>query len=107
MHEKIHNVAWSDNRKLQADGSIKPVGNTVDVKQASWTNDIGASELATVWTDPEFNNEEKAFYYVRVLQIPTPRWTVYDEKFFKFKIDQKLPETIQERAYTSPILYTP
>ena len=107
LHEKIHNVAWSDNRKLQADGSIKPVGNTVDVKQASWTNDIGASELATVWTDPEFNNEEKAFYYVRVLQIPTPRWTVYDEKFFKFKIDQKLPETIQERAYTSPIWYTP
>ena len=107
LHEKIHNVTWSDDRKQQTDGSIKSVGNTVDVEQASWTNDIGASELATVWTDPAFNSEEKAFYYVRVLQIPTPRWTVYDEKFFKFKINKKLPETIQERAYTSPIWYTP
>jgi hypothetical protein len=107
LHEKVHNVVWSDNRKQKTDGSIKDVGNTVDTKQASWTNDIGASELATVWTDPEFNKEEKAFYYVRVLQIPTPRWTVYDEKYFKFTIDKKLPETIQERAYTSPIWYTP
>ena len=107
LHEKVHNVVWSDDRKQQTDGSIKAVGNTVYIKQASWTNDIGASELATVWTDPEFNSEEKAFYYVRVLEIPTPRWTIYDEKFFKFNIDKKLTETIQERAYTSPIWYTP
>jgi hypothetical protein len=105
--EKIYDVAWSGDRKPGANGKLPPVGNTVDVKNANWTNSIGASELATVWTDPDFDPKQKAFYYVRVIEIPTPRWTTYDA--FRFGVDQPkgAPKSTQERAYTSSIWYTP
>ncbi len=106
-HERVYDVAWSGDRKFGANGKLPPVGNTVDVKNATWTNTIGASELGTVWTDPDFDANERAFYYARVMEIPTPRWVVYDA--FRFGIE--LPEDAkligQERAYTSPIWYTP
>ena len=109
LQEKIFNVVWSDSarRKLQADGKLPPVGNTVDVASASWTNSIGDPELITVWKDPEFDPAAKAFYYARVLEIPTPRWTAYDAAYFKVKVDPKVPMTTQERAFTSPIWYSP
>ena len=106
-HEKVYDVAWSDNRKPNKKGKLPPVGNTMDVKNATWTNTIGASELITVWKDPDFDRKQKAFYYARVIEIPTPRWTAYDAKRFKEKIDKKVPMISQERAYTSPIWYTP
>jgi hypothetical protein len=109
LQEKIFNVAWSDSgsRKVQADGKLPSVGNTVDVKTATWTNTIGDPELITVWKDPDFDPALKAFYYARVLEIPTPRWTAYDAVYFKVKMDAKVPMTTQERAFTSPIWYTP
>jgi hypothetical protein len=109
LQEKIYNVVWgdADKRKLQANGKLPPVGNTVDVPTASWTNTIGDPELITVWRDPEFDPAAKAFYYARVLEIPTPRWTAYDAAYFKVKMDPKVPMTTQERAFTSPIWYSP
>ena len=107
LHEKVYNVALSDNRKTGKDGKVPAVGNTVDVKTATYKNSIGDPELAAVWTDPDFNRKEKAFYYVRVLEIPTPRWTTYDAEFFGAKIPEGVPTSQQERAYTSPIWYTP
>jgi hypothetical protein len=108
-HEKVYDVVWgdADKRKPGRDGKLKPVGSTVDVKNATWTNTIGDSELITVWKDPDFDQNEHAFYYARVLEIPTPRWTAYDAKRFGVKIDQEVPMTTQERAYTSPIWYAP
>jgi hypothetical protein len=106
-HEKVYDVAWSGDRKLGADGKLPAVGNTVDVANAHWTNTIGASELATVWTDPDFDPKLKAFYYVRVLEIPTPRWTTYDAFRFGVDLPKGAPTSIQERGYTSPIWYTP
>jgi len=107
LHEKVYDVVWSDNRQPGADGKLPPVGNTVDIEAANWTNTIGASELATTWTDPDFDADESAFYYVRVLEIPTPRWVLYD----KVRLGAHIPEGVelihQERAYTSPIWYTP
>ena len=108
LHEKIFNVAWSnpETRKLTGD-KLPPVGDTVDTAKASYTNTIGAPQLATVWTDPDFNAAQKAFYYVRVLEIPTPRWVLFDVLRYKAKL---LPGTRlkdQERAYTSPIWYHP
>ncbi|WP_206436088.1 DUF3604 domain-containing protein [Altericroceibacterium xinjiangense] len=108
MHEKIFNVAWSGNRTLRADGSLPPVGNTVDIDKARYANTIGAPELVALWTDPEFDPAELAFYYVRVLQIPTPRQHVFDALALQIdprKID--LPSVIQERAWTSPVWYRP
>ncbi|MHC4146109.1 MAG: DUF3604 domain-containing protein [Planctomycetota bacterium] len=107
-HEKIYDVAVSDGRKIGKDGRCKTlVGNTVDLEAATWLNTIGASELATVWTDPDFDPKQKAFYYARVIEIPTPRWVVYD----KVRLGAELPKEAklihQERAYTSPIWYTP
>jgi hypothetical protein len=106
--ERIYDVAVSGGRKIGADGRCKtPVGDTVDVENATWTNTIGAPELITTWKDPNFDPTLRAFYYVRVLEIPTPRWTAYDAKRFGVK---PLPATtmkLQERAYTSPIWYTP
>jgi hypothetical protein len=104
-HEKVYDVAWSDNRQPGADGKLPPVGNTVDVASASWTNTIGASELATVWTDPDFDAGQSAFYYARVLEIPTPPWYAYDAFRFGTKIPEGAPLSQQERAYTSPIWY--
>ena len=105
--EKVYDVAWSDNRKPGADGKLPPVGNTVDVANATWTNTIGASELITVWKDPDFDANLRAVYYVRVIEIPTPRWTTYDAKYFGIDIPEGVPTFTQERAYTSPIWYTP
>jgi hypothetical protein len=110
LHEKIYDVAWGDaeTRKPGANGKLPAVGNTVDLKTASWTNTIGDPELITVWKDPDFDPKLKAFYYARVLEIPTPRWTAYDAVYFKIKIDDpKVPMITQERAFTSPIWYSP
>jgi hypothetical protein len=107
-HERIYDVSVSDGRNIGADGRCKtPVGNTVDVATANFTNTIGASELGTVWTDPEFNSGQKAFYYARVIEIPTPRWTTIDAFRFGVDIPEGAPVSTQERAYTSPIWYTP
>jgi hypothetical protein len=107
LQEKVYDVVWSGDRKPGADGKLPPVGNTVDVANATWTNTIGAPTLVKMWQDPDFDASLRAFYYVRVLEIPTPRWTAYDAKRFKVKMDAKVPMTTQERAYTSPIWYTP
>ncbi len=100
-------MAWSDERKPGADGKLPPVGNTVDAENATWTNTIGAPELITVWTDPDFDPKLRAVYYARVIEIPTPRWTTYDAKYFGVEVPEGVPMTTQERAYTSPIWYTP
>jgi Protein of unknown function (DUF3604) len=107
VHEKVHDVVWSGGRKPGADGKLPPVGNTVDVANATWTNTIGAPELIAMWKDPEFDASLRAFYYVRVLEIPTPRWTAYDAKRFGVTPLPGTRMTIVERAYTSPIWYTP
>jgi hypothetical protein len=106
-HEEVYDVVWAGDRKLDNNGKLPPVGNTVDVKNATWTNTIGAAELITVWKDPNFDPEESAFYYARVIEIPTPRWTAYDAKYFGVQMGADVPMTTQERAYTSPIWYTP
>jgi hypothetical protein len=106
--ERIYDVAVSEGRRIDADGRCRtPVGSTVDIENATWTNTIGAPELITVWKDPEFDAKQRSFYYLRVLEIPTPRWPAYDAKRFGTK---PLPDTrlvLQERAYTSPVWYTP
>jgi hypothetical protein len=106
-HEKVYDLAWSDDRKIGSDGKLPAVGNTVDVANANWTNTIGEAELATVWTDPDFDANEKAFYYVRVLEIPTPPWYVYDAFRLGVELPKDAPTSQQERAYTTPIWYTP
>jgi hypothetical protein len=105
LHEKVYDVALADGRRAGA--SAKSIGSTVDVEDASYTNTIGDPELSTVWTDPKFDPKERAFYYVRVIEIPTPRWTAFDKKFFKNEMPKKAKMVGQERAYTSPIWYTP
>jgi hypothetical protein len=108
-HEKVYDIIWGDaeKRKPGTDGKLPPVGNTVDINNAVWTNTIGDPELIAVWKDPDFNRKQKAIYYARVIEIPTPRWTAYDAKRYGVKMDPKIPMTTQERAYTSPIWYTP
>ena len=108
-HEKVYDVAWSDadTRKPGKDGKLPPVGNTVDVKNATWSNSIGDPELLAVWTDPDFDPQQKAFYYARVIEIPTPRWTAYEAKRLGAKVPKESPMITTERAYTSPIWYTP
>jgi hypothetical protein len=107
-HEKVYDVAWSDDRKVGTDGKLPAVGDTVDLSVPTWTNTIGSAQLATFWEDPDFNASQKAFYYVRVIEIPTPRWTAYDAVRYQLK---DLPKGVrlktQERAYTSPIWYNP
>ena len=106
--ERIYDVAVSGERKIDGDGRCKTdVGNTVDVPNATWSNTIGASEFITVWKDPDFDPAQRAFYYVRVIEIPTPRWTAYDAKYFGITLPKEVPMTTTERAYTSPIWYTP
>jgi hypothetical protein len=109
LEEKVYDVVWADaeQRKSGSDGKLPPVGNTVDVANANWTNTIGDPELITLWRDPDFNPTQRAFYYARVLEIPTPRWTAYDAKYFGIQMPREVPMTQQERAYTSPIWYTP
>jgi hypothetical protein len=107
-HEQVYNVDWSGERQLAADGSIPSVGNSVDLSNASYENSIGASQLATVWQDPDFDRSQPAFYYVRVLEIPTPRHQVYDAIALGMDPDDTgYATTIQERAWSSPIWYTP
>ncbi len=105
--EKVYNVAWSGDRKIDKNGKISAVGNTVDASNANWTNTIGAGDLSTVWTDPDFDSDEKAFYYARVLEIPTPRWSTYDSFRFGIDLPEGAPASTQERAYSSPIWYQP
>ena len=103
-HEKIFDVAWSAERTRGKDGKLPAVKNTVDLKTGKYTNSVGAVQLKTFWRDPEYRAGQKAFYYARVLQIPTPRYSLYDA--IKLGIDPRetgKPLTIQERAYTSPI----
>jgi len=105
--EKVFDAVWSGDRVPGADGKLPLVGNTVDVATATWTNTIGAPELITVWTDPEFDPELSAAYYARVLEIPTPRWTAYEAVRFGITMKEEIPMITTERAYTSPIWYTP
>jgi len=106
--EKIYDVALSDNRKADPrTGKVPPVGNTVNVKDASYTNTIGDSELSATWTDPDFKDEHHAVYYVRTLEIPTPRWSTYDAKALGVAPPEGVAAAIQERAWSSPIWYTP
>jgi hypothetical protein len=105
--EKVYDVAWSGDRKPGSDGKLPPVGDTIDLSIPSWTNTIGSPELGAVWTDPDFDPSLKAFYYGRVIEIPTPRWTAYDRVKFNLDLPKEIPLKTQERAYTSPIWYTP
>lgn len=106
-HEKVYDVAWSGDRKPDASGKLPSVGSTVNVEKAAWTNTIGAPELIAVWRDPDFDPAERSFYYGRVIEIPTPRWTAYDAVRFGTPPLPGTPMTVTERAYTSPIWYTP
>ena len=107
QREKIYNVAWSGERRKNEEGELPAVGNTVDIGKATYSNSIGAAELATLWEDPDFDDGQYAFYYVRVLEIPTPRWSTYDAAKLGTDVPGGLATTIQERAYTSPIWYQP
>ncbi len=108
LHERIYDAAVSDGRQIGVDGrASRPVGNTVDVDNATYTNSIGDAFLTAYWRDPDFDAVEHAFYYVRVLEIPTPRWTTYDAAYFGIARPDNVPATIQDRVYTSPIWYTP
>jgi hypothetical protein len=107
LHEKVYDVVWSGDRQPGADGKVPLVGNTVDVENATWSNSIGSPELITVWTDPDFDAKERAFYYARVIEIPTPRWTAYEAVRFGIEMDENVPMVTTERAYTSPIWYSP
>jgi hypothetical protein len=107
--EKVYDVAWGDAEQRQPgpDGKLPPVGNTVDVAGATWSNTIGDPELIAVWRDPDFDPALPAFYYARVIEIPTPRWTAYDARRFDIEMTDDVPMTTEERAYTSPIWYSP
>jgi len=106
-HERIYDVACSDGRAIVDRRCEREVGSTVDVGDASYTNTIGDPLLTAYWADPDFDPDQRAFYYVRVIEIPKPRWTAYDEKFFGIDMPDEVPMTVQDRAYTSPIWYTP
>lgn len=108
LHERVINVAWSGDRELGADGALADVGSTVDTTTATFTNSVGAAELTVTWTDRDFDAQEAAFYYVRVIEIPTPRWTGYDAAFYGLTdLPESVPLVTRERAYSSPIWYTP
>ncbi len=108
MKEKVFNVAWSDERPVDEEGNITPVGNTVNLEEATWTDTVGDASLIGIWSDPEHNPSKASVYYARVLQIPTPRWTLYDKVRFGIKdMDEEIPLVTQERAYSSPIWYKP
>jgi hypothetical protein len=106
-HERIYDVACADNRAIVERRCDRPVGSTVDIEDASYTNTIGDPLLTAHWSDPDFDPGQSAFYYVRVLEIPKPRWTAYDAKFFNVEMPEGTAMTVQDRAYTSPIWYTP
>ena len=106
-HEKIFNVAWAEDRSLDADGKLPAIPSTVDVKTASYDNRYGSPQLSVVWQDPEFDASQRVFYYVRVLEIPTPRHSTYDAVALRQAPMDEYPTIVQERAYTSPVWYTP
>jgi len=106
-HEKVYDVVWSGDRKPGKDGKLPAVGNTVDAATASFSNSIGEPELGTVWTDPDFDAGQSAFYYARVIEVPTPRWSTHEAFRFDIPIPEGAPISTQERAYTSAIWYTP
>jgi hypothetical protein len=107
--EKVYDVTWGDaeRRKPGADGKLPPVGDTVDVANATWSDSIGDPSLAAAWTDPDFDPAQRAFYYARAIEIPTPRWTAYDALRFGIEMSPEVPMKQQERAWASPIWYTP
>lgn len=109
VQEKVYDLVWgdADKRKPGKDGKLPAVGSTVDIASALWTNTIGDPELIAVWKDPDFDPQQRALYYARVIEIPTPRWTAYDAKYYGVQLPKEIPMTTQERAYTSPIWYTP
>lgn len=107
LGDQVYDVAWSGDRVPGPDGRVPDVGNTVNAAEASYTNNIGPPILAAFWEDPDFDPTERAFYYVRVIEIPTPRWTTFDAKFFGVDIPEGAESWTTERAYTSPIWYTP
>ncbi len=106
-HERIYDIACSDGRSIKERRCVEAVGNTVNVAEASYTNTIGDPLLTAHWVDPDFDPEQSAFYYVRVLEIPKPSWLAYDARYFQINMPEKIPMTVQDRAYTSPIWYTP
>ena len=106
-HEQVYNIKWAGERTIDTDSKLPAIGSTVNVEEATYSNSIGSTELSTMWTDPDFDAAQHAFYYVRVLEIPTPRWTAYDVAFFKTGMAPIVKMQHQERAYTSPIWYTP
>ena len=108
LQEKVYDVMCSNDRAINEQHRCeKPVGSTVDVKTASYTNSIGEALMMAYWRDPDFDPTQRAFYYVRVLEIPTPRWTTHDAAFFGVALPKSVEPSHQERAYTSPIWYTP
>ena len=107
LHEKVYNVVVSDGRTIGANGEVQAVGTTVDLSNASYTNSIGDAELRALWRDPEFDPAQRAVYYARVLEIPTPTWIAHDEYYFHVKVPDGPPKMGQDRAYTSPIWYLP
>ncbi|GGZ94467.1 DUF3604 domain-containing protein [Algibacter mikhailovii] len=107
LKEKVYDVAWSGDRKKDVHGKVPLVGNTVNLNDGSWSNDIGAVEFKKMWTDPNFDETQEAFYYVRVIEIPTPRWTLHDKIRFGLELSSEVPLTTTERAYSSPIWYSP
>jgi hypothetical protein len=107
LHERIYDVACSDDRAIKERRCERAVGDTVDVQKATYTNNIGDALLMAFWEDPDFDATQRAFYYVRVLEIPTPRWTTHDAAFYGVELPEGVPASQQDRAYTSPIWYTP
>ena len=108
LHEKVYDVAWAGDRVINPEtGKLPAVGSTANIETATYANTIGAAELAVVWRDPDFESSERAFYYVRVLEIPVPRWSTKDAVYFGVEVPEGIPLSIQDRAYTSPIWYTP
>jgi hypothetical protein len=108
LAEQVYDVIWSGDRKVNAKGKVPAVSNTVNLDDATWDNSVGSTELKAVWTDPNFDAELEAFYYLRVIEIPTPRWTLYDKLRYDIKdMSEEVPLTAQQRGYTSPIWYSP
>jgi len=105
--EKVYDVAWSGHRQIGSNGKLAPVGNTVDLKTATYTNTIGSAELIGYWEDPDFDPQAYATYYARVIEIPTPRWSTYLAVKHNIPLSKTVPPVIQERAWTSPVWYTP
>lgn len=103
----VYDVIWSGERTPNAEGKLPSIGSSVNLEDATWDNSIGATELKGVWSDPDFDASQEAFYYVRVLEIPTPRWTLFDKIRYGAELSDEIPLTTIERAYTSPIWYSP